>query len=247
MAYDLRSIAKENGRKLAENAYPGRGIVLGTSPDSNWLAQVYWIMGRSENSRNRVFEAEENGFVRTKAFDESKLTDPSLIIYYPAKSLDRCHIISNGDQTDTVYGAMQKGRDMEYALQLREYEPDAPNFTPRITGIMDMLESHSAYRLSILKTQGNDATLGCQRQYFTYEKALPGFGHCITTYQGDGNPLPSFSGEPYPVEILATAEETMDYYWNRLNPENRISILVKWINRLTFESTVLIRNKHQSV
>jgi len=244
MSFDIRAEAKANGKKLAANAYPGRGIVLGASPDSNWLAQVYWITGRSENSRNRVFVLEDNGFVRTKAFDESKLTDPSLIIYYPAKHLDRCHIISNGDQTDTVFTAMQKGKDMEYALQLREFEPDAPNFTPRITGIMDMLESHSAYRLSILKTTSNEPSLGCQRQYFTYEKVLAGIGHCITTYQGNGDPLPSFNGEPYPVEILATPEETLDHYWNLLDPNNRISLMVKWINRLTFDAKVLVKNKH---
>lgn len=244
MSLDIREIAKRNGQKLSTNAYPGRGIVLGTSPDSNWLVQVYWIMGRSENSRNRIFVGEPNGFVRTKAYDESKLSDPSLIIYYPAKHLDRCHIISNGDQTDTVFAAMQKGKDMEYALQLREFEPDAPNFTPRITGIMDMLESHTVYRLSILKSFENNATLGCQRQFFSYEKALPGIGHCITTYAGDGDPLPSFGGEPYPVEIQATPEATMEYFWGLLNPENRISLMVKWINRMTFDAKVYIQNKH---
>jgi len=244
MAFESKTLARQNAAKLTANPYPGRGIVLGTSPDSNNFVQVYWIMGRSENSRNRVFVAEPNGFVRTMAFDESKVSDPSLIIYYPSKHLDRCHIISNGDQTDTVYGSMQKGKDMEYALQLREYEPDAPNFTPRITGIMDMMENHSVYRLSILKSQGNDPTLGCQRHYYTYEKALPGLGHCITTYQGDGDPLPSFSGEPQLMEIFGTAEETLENYWNMLNPDNRISIMVKWINRLTFDAKVIVKNKH---
>ncbi len=245
MSFDLKSFALKNTADLASNSYPGRGIVLGTSPDSNSLVQVYWIMGRSENSRNRIFELEDNGFVRTKAYDESKLTDPSLIIYYPAKHLDRCHIISNGDQTDTVFSAMQKGKEMEAALQLREFEPDAPNFTPRITGIMDMMESRSVYRMGILKTHGNDANLGCERFYYSYEKALPGYGHCITTYQGDGDPLPSFSGEPRIMDIAATPEETLEYYWSMLNADNRISIMVKWINRLTFDAKVLVRNKHQ--
>jgi hypothetical protein len=245
MATDIREMAKLNCEKLSRNPYPGRGIILGTSPDSNSFVQIYWIMGRSENSRNRVFQLEDNGFVRTKAFEESKVVDPSLIIYYPAKHLDRCHIISNGDQTDTVFAAMQKGKEMEYALQLREFEPDAPNFTPRITGIMDMMESHSAYRLSILKTFGNDATCGCYRQNYSFEKALPGIGHCITTYQGDGDPLPSFSGDPLPVEILGTPSENMDYYWSLLNPENRVSLMVKWINRLTFEAKTIVINKHQ--
>lgn len=244
MTFDIHALARENGQKLAQNPYPGRGIVLGTSPDSNFFVQVYWIMGRSENSRNRVFVMDEQGFVRTRAYDESKLTDPSLILYYPARHLDRCHIISNGDQTDTVFFAMQEGKDMEKALQLREFEPDSPNFTPRITGIMDMLENRSVYTLSILKSMGHDVSLGCLRQSYTYEKALPGIGHCITTYQGDGNPLPSFQGEPYPMSIPATAEETLDYYWDLLNKDNRVSILVKWINRLTFAGQIVIRNKH---
>ena len=247
MASDIREITKNNAlTRLKNNPYPGRGIVLGTSPDSNFLVQVYWIMGRSENSRNRVFTVDPNDFVRTAAFDESKVTDPSLIIYHPAKHLDRCHIISNGDQTDTVYKAMQEGKDMEYALQLRDFEPDGPNYTPRITGIMDMMESHSVYRLSILKAINNDPNLGCLRQYFCYEKALPGLGHCITTYTGDGNPLPSFDGEPFLVDVLATPEATLDYFWELLNADNRVSIMVKWINRMTFTcaKAVLVRNRH---
>ncbi|NLB64454.1 MAG: inosine monophosphate cyclohydrolase [Fibrobacter sp.] len=241
----LKEVAQKNMEALQNNPYPGRGIVLGCSPDANNLVQVYWIMGRSENSRNRIFELEDNGFVRTKAYDESKVTDPSLIIYHPAKHLDRCHIISNGDQTDTVFEAMQKGKTMEFALELREFEPDAPNYTPRITGIMDMMENHSIYRLSILKTMNNNGTSGCLRHTYSYEKPLPGLGHLITTYQGDGDPLPSFEGEPKLAVIKSNALDTLEYYWDLLNPDNKISLMVKWINRLTFEAETLVINKHQ--
>lgn len=244
MNTDLLPLAQQNAQELAANPYPGRGIVLGTSPDGESLVQVYWIMGRSENSRNRIFVQDDSGFVRTQAFDPSKLTDPSLIIYHPAKHLDRCHIISNGDQTETVFQGMQAGKEMEQSLLLREFEPDAPNYTPRITGIMDKLETRCVYRLSILKSFQNSANYGCLRQYYHYEQALPGLGHCITTYQGDGNPLPSFAGEPKLMPIAQTMEQTLEQYWNYLNEENRISLMVKWIHRQTFEAKVLIRNKH---
>lgn len=241
---DIHNQAKHHLELLAQNPYPGRGIVLGEAPGADFLAQVYWIMGRSENSRNRIFVEDEKGFVRTKAFDESKMTDPSLIIYYPARHLDRCHIISNGDQTDTVFEAMQQGKTMEGALSLREYEPDAPNFTPRITGIMDMMENHSVYRLSILKTQFNQAEFGCLRQCFSYEKTVAGIGHCITTYAGDGNPLPSFSGEPWVAPIAETPEQTLDMYWSCLNSDNRVAMMVKWINRRDYSAKVYIRNRY---
>lgn len=243
MSVDVQAFVNRNLERLRANPYPGRGIVQGTSPDSNYLAQVYWIMGRSENSRNRIFVLEENGSVRTKAYDESKGGDPSLVIYYPARSLDRCHIISNGDQTETISTALQKGKDLEYALQLREFEPDAPHFTPRISGIIDMMENRVLYRLAILKSESNDSNLGCLRQHFLYEKAIPGLGHGITTYAGDGDPLPSFTGEPWMLPIAETAQATLDLYWSNLHAENKVAILVKWINRLTFESHTIIHNK----
>lgn len=227
---------------LQQNVYPGRGIVIGLTPDGTRLVQVYWIMGRSENSRNRVFIGEENGFVRTEAKDPDKLTDPSLIIYYPVKHADGAHIVTNGDQTDTIHNALLTGGSFESALATRTYEPDAPNFTPRISGIVDVNDKQFAYKLSILKSSGNteDQTL---RHTYTYEKALPGYGHCIHTYEGDGNPLPSFQGEPQLVPLSGDLQTIANTYWNALNEENKISLLVKSIQVGSGETELLILNK----
>lgn len=237
----LKQTAEKNAENLMKNAYPGRGIVLGATRDGEKLVQIYWIMGRSENSRNRIF-IEENGFVRTKAFDESKLKDPSLIIYYPLKTLGKYHIVSNGDQTDTVYDYLNKGLSFEDALMTREFEPDAPNYTPRITGIME-LEGKNAYTLSILKTQAGDANL-CVRNFFNFEKPIQGAGHCIHTYDGDGEILPSFSGEPYLMPIYDSIEENLVQYWGMLNTENKISLLVKTIDKKTGKVEIGIKNRH---
>lgn len=232
-----------NKEKLKANSYPGRGIIIGMSPDSKHMVQVYWIMGRSENSRNRIFE-EENGFVRTKAFDESKLVDPSLIIYYPAKHVKDKHIITNGDQTDTIYDALLEGDSFEDALNTRCFEPDAPNFTPRISGIINSKDSQYAYQLSILKS-GDDNGDSCVRHYFNYEKGIPGTGHCIHTYTGDGSPLPSFYGEPYELELFDDIDKTAGFYWNMLNEQNRISLLAKYIsiNDGNFEIRIINKNR----
>jgi IMP cyclohydrolase len=231
--------AGDNLVKLGTNAYPGRGIVLGMTPDAQSLVQIYWIMGRSENSRNRIFVAEGTS-VKTKAFDESKCTDPSLIIYYPARTVERAHVVTNGDQTDTIRDALGSGGSFISALDTREFEPDAPNFTPRISGITDQGDPLYAYRLSILRAIPGG---GCARFHFSYEKALPGFGHCIHTYAHDGNPLPPFEGEPYPVPIGKTIDEIATQYWNTLNAENRISLMVKTISAKSGESRVTIINK----
>jgi Archaeal IMP cyclohydrolase len=216
-----------NYKKLKSNEYPGRGIIIGMSPDSKHIVQVYWIMGRSANSRNRVFE-EENGFVRTKAFDESKVVDPSLIIYYPVRHIGNSHIVSNGDQTDTIFEAFKNGRSFEDALSIRCFEPDVPNYTPRISGNVTLRDSLYTYQLSILKSQ--NAGDSCNRYYFNYEKGIPGIGHCIHTYSQDGNPLPSFNGEPYELELFDDMDKTAGYYWNALNEENKVSLLVKHIS-----------------
>ncbi|HEY1405549.1 MAG TPA: IMP cyclohydrolase [Spirochaetota bacterium] len=238
---DISSTAQSNLKALGANPYPGRGIVLGLSADGGSLVQVYWIMGRSENSRNRIF-AEENGFVKTKAFDEKKLTDPSLIIYYPARHTGSSHIITNGDQTDTIFDALKTGGSFEGALSTRRFEPDAPNFTPRISGIIDLADKTALYRLSILKSiPGTDE--GCVRNYFAFEKGISGFGHCIHTYAGDGNPLPSFTGEPYLVPLGANVKETAELYWNHLNGENRVSLMVKSISKTTGACEIKIINK----
>lgn len=238
----FENIINDNIGCLKNNAYPGRGIVIGKTPDGENLVQVYWIMGRSENSRNRIF-AKDGEFVKTEAFDESKLVDPSLIIYYPSRVINNAHIITNGDQTDTIYNEIKEGRTFEDALQLREFEPDAPNYTPRISGIVDLDDSKNAYKLSILKSLYNNGNY-CLRNIYKYEKAINGVGHCIHTYKEDGNPLPSFSGEPYLMPIQDNIENVSDYYWNLLNDENKISLLVKFINIKTKETKIKIVNKH---
>ncbi len=236
-----KQIARDNAKKLKSNPYPGRGIVLGLSDDSKKLFQIYWIMGRSENSRNRIF-IEENGFVRTKAYDESKLTDPSLIIYYPLKSFNKYHIISNGDQTDTVYDYLKSGKSFEEALMTRTFEPDEPNYTPRITGIMELCGKNT-YSLAILKTQ-NGVPDTCIRNFFNYQKPIPGVGHCIHTYKEDGKILPSFHGEPYLMPIPNSIDEALNYYWDLLNSENRISVLAKTIDVETGKVDIKIINRH---
>ena len=240
---DIQTIAKMNEKELSKNSYPGRGIIMGLSPDSQNHIQVYWIMGRSQNSRNRVF-VQENGFIRTKAYDESKLTDPSLIIYYPVKFIQNAHIVSNGDQTDTIYQALQSGGAFENALNTREFEPDAPNFTPRISGMIDLGDSIHIYKLSILKSEDQNSK-HCIRNYFNYSKGIPGLGHCLHTYTGDGQPLPSFEGEPYPMPLFNDIEETANHYWNMLNAENRVSLLTKYIHCQTHEVRIRIINRNQ--
>ena len=237
--------AKQNFNDLSKNPYPGRGIVLGTSADGKSYVQVYWIMGRSVNSRNRVFEIEaDTGFMKTKAFDESKLTDPHLIIYYPARHTKDVQIITNGDQTDTIYNAIKLGGTFESALRTRQYEDDAPNFTPRISGIHYKNAEPAIYKLSILKSRGNSEDAGCERMTFEFEKALNGLGHFISTYETDGKPIPSFNCFPKLMPIFNSAEETLKAYWDALNADNKVSLMVKWIDRETFEAKTIIVNKN---
>ncbi|MBE6582910.1 MAG: inosine monophosphate cyclohydrolase [Ruminococcaceae bacterium] len=218
--YDLTKL-------LSENTYPGRGIVIGKSADGKSALIAYFIMGRSENSRNRVFEWFENG-MRTKAFDESKLSDPSLIIYNPYLSANNGNtdIITNGDQTNTIYDFINEGKTFEEALRTREYEPDHPNYTPRISGIVDYNEDHSdfTYKLSILKS-ANGRPEVCQRFFYEYVPES-GIGHFIHTYKCDGNPIPSFYGEPEEVSLPNTAKELADLCWKNLNEDNKVSLVV---------------------
>jgi hypothetical protein len=239
-------LAETNTRALAQNPYPGRGIILGLSPDGKSLIQVYWIMGRSENSRNRVFVLDAGQHMRTRAFDESKLQDPSLIIYHPIRHEGAIHIVSNGDQTDTIYNALKSGGSFAEALQSRKYEPDAPNFTPRISGLINLKDSNTAYELSILKSAHNSEDQGCLRQFFKYEKPSPGIGHCITTYAGDGDPLPSFSGEPLVVVLHNDPDQNAEFWWSKLNSENRVSLVVKTLNLQSGEFVFRIVNKHRA-
>ncbi len=228
---------------LSENTYPGRGIVIGQSKDEKNAMIAYFIMGRSENSRNRIFEKFDGG-MRTKAFDESKLTDPSLIIYNPFLKRTNIDIITNGDQTDTVYNALAEGKTFEEALRTREFEPDRPNYTPRISGINYYCFPRNtfAYKLSILKSGDGDPEI-CNRYFYEYAPKA-GVGHFIHTYKCDGNPIPSFYGEPEKVELPNTAEELADLVWNNLNADNKVSLFVRSVPLDGSEPTEIIINKN---
>ena len=228
---------------LSENSYPGRGIVIGKSADGKSALFAYFIMGRSENSRNRIFERFDGG-MRTKAFDESKLSDPSLIIYNPYLKLGDSDIITNGDQTDTIYDLMKEGVTFEESLHTREFEPDAPNFTPRISGILQYgFEAKLFhYKLSILKSNNGNPD-ACQRYFFSY-CPLDGIGHFIHTYKCDGNPIPSFYGEPEEVAMPNTAKELADLCWNNLNEDNKVSLFVRQVPLDDSEPTEIIINKN---
>jgi Archaeal IMP cyclohydrolase len=240
---NLEQLGADNIKKLQENEYPGRGIVIGMSPDGKKYIQLYWIMGRSENSRNRVFEVKEN-FVRTKAFDESKMTDPSLIIYDPIKSIKDYHIVGNGNQTDTIYDYIINGDTFENALNTREFEPDCPNYTPRISGIIDLSKEKASCALSILKSLNGDDSI-CQRNYYHYSSFLKGYGHCIHTYKEDGSPIPSFKGEPFIVKLYDDINKNAEHFWNVLNDNNKISLLVKYIDVMSKETEIKIINRNQ--
>lgn len=242
MTISWNSAAEANAVRLHANPYPGRGIIIGLTPDGTRYMQVYWIMGRSENSRNRVFVQEPNGFVRTEARDPAKLIDPSLIIYYPVRHVNQAHIVTNGDQTDTIYETLKAGGTFEQALATRTWEPDAPNYTPRISGLVDLDDRSCAYKLSILKTNNGDASQ-TMRHYFHYEQGIPGFGHCIHTYAGDGNPLPSFQGEPVMLPLFDDVAQAGAFYWNRLDTENKVALLVKTISRQDGRTELRIWNK----
>ena len=236
---DMISLAQE----LQENAYPGRGIVLGRSEDGTKAVAAYFIMGRSENSRNRIFVEEGEG-IRTQAYDPSKLTDPSLIIYAPVRVLGHRTIVTNGDQTDTVYEGMEKGLTFEQSLRSRKFEPDAPNYTPRISGLMELENGRYSYSLSILKSNNGDPAC-CNRYTFSYENCAAGEGHFIHTYLHDGNPLPSFEGEPKLVAIPDDMEKFTNMLWNNLNPENKVSLFVRYIDIATGRYETVIKNKNQ--
>lgn len=209
---------------LKENSYPGRGILLGRSADNRFAVTAYFIMGRSENSRNRVFTKTEDG-IRTEAHDPSKMTDPSLIIYHPVRELGQGLIVTNGDQTDTIRDYLCEGRSFQEALRSREFEPDGPNFTPRISGL---LSPDGSFQLSILKSADGDPSC-CHRYFYLYDHPLAGEGRFIHTYQGDGNPLPSFEGEPKRVELTApSAQALADELWSALNPDNKVSLFVRY-------------------
>lgn len=228
--------------ELKSNAYPGRGIVIGRSADGSKAVTAYFIMGRSSNSRNRIF-AEEGKGIRTEAFDPSKLEDPSLIIYAPVRVLGNRTIVTNGDQTDTIYDGMDKELTFEQSLRVREFEPDGPNYTPRISGVMHIENGSYDYSMSILKSNNGNAA-ACNRYTFSYENPVAGEGHFIHTYMHDGNPLPSFEGEPKWVEISGNIDEFTDMIWNSLNEDNKVSLFVRFIDITTGEYETRIVNKN---
>lgn len=236
---NMKSLKNE----LSENAYPGRGIVIGKSADGRSAVTAYFIMGRSENSRNRIF-IEDGAGIRTQAFDPSKLTDPSLIIYAPVRVLGNKTIVTNGDQTDTIYERMDKQQTFEQALRTREFEPDAPNYTPRISGIMHIENGKFNYAMSILKSNnGNPAA--CNRYTFAYENPVAGEGHFIHTYMEDKDPLPSFEGEPEWIRLEGDIDSFTDLVWEHLNEDNKVSLFVRYIDIATGTYETRIVNKNQ--
>lgn len=232
MTYELTKL-------LQQNAYPGRSIVLGKHRDGKHMAIAYFIMGRSINSRNRIFVADGDG-LRTQAHDPAKLSDPSLVIYAPVRVLNGVQIVTNGDQTDTIYDFMSQGKTFEEALRTRTFEPDPPIYTPRVSGIIE----NGNYKLSILKSaDGNPSSV--RRYFFEYTDPIAGQGHFIHTYRCDGNPVPSFEGEPEQVEIDGTLDGFTDAIWESLNEDNKVSLFTRFINLETGEFETRIVNKNQ--
>ncbi len=233
-------------QELRENSYPGRGIVIGRSADGAKAVTAYFIMGRSSNSRNRIFVEEGEG-IRTQAFDPSKMEDPSLIIYAPVRVLGNKTIVTNGDQTDTIYEGMDRQMTFEQSLRSREFEPDAPNYTPRISGIMHIEKGGYNYAMSILKSNDGDPS-SCLRYTFAYENPAAGQGRFLHTYDGDGSPLPSFSGEPTPVdlgELTCDIDTFTARIWDALNEDNKVSLFTRFINIAdgTYETRIVNKNQ----
>ena len=233
--YDLKDY-------LSGNDYPGRGVMLGRSADNKYAVIGYFIMGRSVNSRNRVFTATEDG-IKTEAFDPSKMEDPSLIIYHPVRVFDGKTIVTNGDQTDTIRDAFAADKCYRHALMTREFEPDAPNYTPRISGVV---YPDGTYNLSILKSLDGDPSCCC-RYFYEYDAPKAGMGHIIHTYESDGNPLPSFEGEPRQVSLAAAnAKELAEILWEALNDDNKVSLYVSYIDLSDGSADTVIINKHSN-
>ena len=227
---------------LSANPYPGRGVAIGKTADGTKAVILYFIMGRSVNSRNRIFELTDDG-IRTRAFDPSKLSDPSLIIYAPVRKVGLDTVVTNGDQTDTVRDALQAGKTFADGLRTREFEPDAPNFTPRISGILHIEGGEMSYKLSILKK--SPYCDGCDRMFYEYALPANGVGHIIHTYMGDGNPIPSFCGEPVAFGVGSDLKAIADGVWSSLNEDNKVSLFARAISLENGEEETLIYNKNQ--
>jgi hypothetical protein len=239
---DPKELAQKNFKQhLQQNPYPGRGLVIGrSSAGDDWL-MLYWIMGRSTQSRNRRFEA-AGGNLRTVPVDAKLVVDSSLIIYEAMLELTGVYLVSNGDQTRTLFHALQAGGTFDQALAIREREPDAPNFTPRISGMLNLKEQPAAITLSLLKANPIDPQF---TDRFTFRPALPlsGFGFGVTTYSGDGSPLPSFAGDPLLLPLQGAADKVLDFYWNALNADNRVSMALKRIPNKGGPSEIMLRNR----
>ncbi len=235
----MRSIAEQ----LKNNSYPGRGIILGKTPDGMKAVAAYFIMGRSANSRNRVFVEDGNG-IRTQAFEPEKMEDPSLVIYAPVRVLGNKTIVTNGDQTDTIFELMDKQMTFEQSLRGRDFEPDAPNYTPRISGVLHVENGTFSYALSILKSNNGDPA-ACNRFTFAYSTPIAGEAHFIHTYMGDGDPLPSFEGEPELVDVSDDIDIYTDLLWTSLNEENKVSLFVRYINIADGNCETRIVNKNK--
>ena len=229
--------------ELSTTTYPGRGIVIGQSQDGKYAVTAYFIMGRSVNSRNRVFVEDGQG-IRTQAFDPSKLSDPSLIIYAPVRVLGKDTIVTNGDQTDTIYEGMKAGKSFEQSLRVRKFEPDEPNYTPRISGVMHIEDGQFEYAMSILKSDDGDPDC-CNRYTFTYDNPKNGEGRFIHTYMQDGDPLPSFEGEPTKVDITGDIDSFTNLVWDNLNEDNKVSLFVRFIEIRTGKTETRIVNKNK--
>ena len=226
---------------LETNAYPGRGIILGRSADDKYAVAAYFIMGRSTNSRNRIFTETEDG-IKTEAFDPAAMEDPSLIIYHPVRELNGQLIVTNGDQTDTIRDGLAEGKTMSESLKSREFEPDQPNYTPRISGV---IHEDGSYEMSILKSLYGDPSCCC-RYTFDYDKPKAGLAHFIHTYVGDGSPLPSFVGEPEDVSIDSPDPQSLaPRLWKSLNEDNKVSLYVCYTELSTGKRSVVICNKNQ--
>lgn len=236
--YEIAELSKH----LSTNTYPGRGIVIGKSEDGKSAVFAYFIMGRSENSRNRVF-TEKDGAVYTEPFDYAKVSDPSLIIYAAIRKIGNKLIVTNGDQTDTIYDFLAKGEDMRAALRTREFEPDSPNFTPRISGVIDFSDGDFSYDMSILKSADAEGT-ACNRFFYEYS-AISGLGHFIHTYVTDGNPIPTFQGEPERVKIPSDIDVFTKNIWDNLNENNKISLYVSYTDLASGESETRLINKNK--
>lgn len=235
-------VSKTMGETVCNNSYAGRGIAVGRTADGTKAAIAYFIMGRSENSRNRVFK-EEGSDVVIYPFDESKVEDPSLIIYSPVRVFENKVIVTNGDQTDTIYDYVSAGKSFKEALETRKFEPDAPNFTPRISAMLTLDEDDFSYEISILKSVDEKGT-GCARYTYSYP-ATNGLGHFIHTYEHDGNPLPTFQGEPRRIAVPDSPDEFLKDIWENLNEENKISIYVRYIDLKTKETVSRLINKNR--